>query len=114
MAFNMVAGSKGERAAVVATSYVTGVAVALIDKKKPTWTTPVTAVATVAGAGMMLVGKGMIATLGEGIACGGAALLGQATPSFFTGTTTAARRVGSPVRMATRSLQPEFQNVKNV
>lgn len=104
MGFTMVAGSKGERAAVVATSYVTGLGVALLDKKKPNWTTPVTAVVTVVGAGAMLMGKGIVATMGEGIACGGAALLGSATPSWFnTGAGGAsAKRVASPVAMQTR------------
>ena len=116
MGFSMVAGSKGERAAVVGTSYVTGLGIALLDKKKPNWTTPVTAIVTVVGAGAMLMGKGMVATMGEGIACGGAALLGSATPSWFGSTTTTAtsRSVSTPVHMATRSLQPEFQDIKNV
>jgi hypothetical protein len=102
MAFSMVAGSKGERAAVVGTSYVTGLGIALLDKKKPNWTTPVTAVVTVVGAGAMLMGKGLVATMGEGVACGGAALLGAATPSWFNKSGATAHRVGTPVHMATR------------
>ena len=104
MGFSMVAGSKGERAAVVGTSYVTGLGIALLDKKKPNWTTPVTAVVTVVGAGAMLMGKGIVATLGEGVACGGAALLGANTPSWFTKSTgSTTQRVATPVRMAQRT-----------
>jgi drug/metabolite transporter (DMT)-like permease len=115
MAFSMVPGSKGERAAVVGTSYFTGVAIALLDKKKPSWTTPVTAVTTVVGAGMMLAGKGVVATIGEGFAAGGAALLGAATPSWFTKSESAAsHRVGAPVRMAARVDVRQTQNIMPV
>jgi hypothetical protein len=113
MAFSMVAGSKGEKAAVVVTSYVTGVGIALLDKKKPTWTTPVTAVVTAVGAGAMLMGKGLVATIGEGVAAGGAALLGAATPGWFNTAAAgaSARRVGTPAHMTTRVDARQTQNI---
>jgi drug/metabolite transporter (DMT)-like permease len=109
----MVAGSKGERAAVVGTSYITGLAIALIEKKKPTWATPVTAVLTVVGAGAMLAGKGIVATMGEGIAAGGAALLGANTPSWFNTAASgaSARRVGTQAHMTTRVDARQTQNI---
>ena len=97
----LIAGSKSERAAVVGISLVTGALVGVTDKKKPTWTTPVTVTGMVVGVGMMLAGKGIVSTLGEGIATGTAAMVGASIPGWMglaaSGT---GQRVATPVRMA--------------
>jgi hypothetical protein len=97
----LTAGSKGERATVVGVALVTGGLVGLTDKKKPKWTTGVTLTGLVVGLGMIMFGKGIVQTIGEGIATGTAASIGASIPGWMgiTGTGTS-RRVAAPVVMA--------------
>jgi len=104
MAISIQPGTKGGAATEIGVAALTGLSMQLISNKKPSWATPVTAVVTVVGLVGALGMKGTWATIGTGLAAGGATILGSNIPSWIkdtkSGGTSARRMTPVPVRLS--------------
>jgi len=114
MVISIQPGTKGGTATEIGIAALTGLSMQLITNKKPTWATPVTAVVTVVGLVGALGMKGPWATIGTGLAAGGATILGSNIPSWVksgsSSSATGARRP-MPVRLSPGLDAPNMQQI---